>query len=473
MGHWLERRQGGGNLLPGASRTVRLYWGLLPPPKPARMNGAEDGRRRDGTMQNSDWVGPLGPRFVERSAHRHWLLSEAKALLDFFSGAGVNPAGGFFTLADDGQPLPPKPGRNGHERQLHDTTRMVHCAAIAHLLGYPGADATIDHGMAFIWTAHRDARHGGYFWAVDDGGATNATKQAYGHAFVLLAASSAKIVGHPGADRLLDDVRTVLETRFWDAEAGATSEEYNEDWQPISDYRGQNSNMHLTEALMAAFEATGDRDFLSRAESIARLIIDRHARALGWRVAEHFDSGWQIDRAYRGDPMFRPQGTTPGHALEWSRLLVQLWELGGRGQAWMIEAARALFLKTVEIGWARANGGFYYTLDWDDRPAQSDRYWWPCAEGIAAASVLAAVDAQDGRYEQWYRRIWGFVDRHVIDKARGGWLPELDDALQPVNRVFVGKPDLYHAFQACLIPLLPPDGSITRGLVAGRSTSLL
>ena len=88
--------------------------------------------------------------------------------------------------------------------------------------------------------------------------------------------------------------------------------------------------MHLTEALMAAFEATGDRTYLTMAERIAALIINCHARAEGWRVAEHFHADWSVDRDYAGDPMFRPAGTTPGHALEWSRLLVQLWELGGR-----------------------------------------------------------------------------------------------------------------------------------------------
>jgi hypothetical protein len=70
-------------------------------------------------------------------------------------------------------------------------------------------------------------------------------------------------------------------------------------------------------------------------------------------VAEHFTETWEVDRAYQGDPMFRPSGTTPGHALEWSRLLVQLWELGGRSKAWMIEAATGLFHKTVSIGWDR------------------------------------------------------------------------------------------------------------------------
>jgi len=414
------------------------------------------------------WVGTRGPRFVERPAHRRWLLGQATELIDFFQFGSFNPAGGFFTLDDAGRPFPAEGGA-GVVRQIHDTTRTVHCFAIAHLLGLPGADRMIDHGMEFLWRRHRDTKHGGYFWGVDDVTATDPKKQAYGHAFVLLAASSAKVVGHPDADRLLVDVTEVLRTRFWEAVPGATSEEYAADWGQLGDYRGQNSNMHLTEAVMAAYEATGDASYLAMAESIASLIIHRHAREQGWRVAEHFTSDWHVDLDYEGDPTFRPAGATPGHALEWSRLLVQLWELGGRSHGWLIDAARQLFLKTVEIGWDRSAGGFYYTLDWQNRPARSDRFWWPCAEGIGAAAVLGSVDP-DPRFEEWYRRIWDFTANHLIDHANGGWFPELDSELKPVSRVFRGKPDLYHALQACLIPLLPPDGSITRGLVKGFAT---
>ena len=57
----------------------------------------------------------------------------------------------------------------------------------------------VDHGVAFLWERMRDREHGGYFWGVDDEKPTDPTKQAYGHAFVLLAASSAMCVGHPDA----------------------------------------------------------------------------------------------------------------------------------------------------------------------------------------------------------------------------------------------------------------------------------
>ena len=261
-----------------------------------------------------------------RPFHRRWLSDEAGRLFDFFQYTSINPVGGFFELDDRGKPL----DAVRDLRQIHITTRMIHCFAIGSLLGRPGSDEIVDHGMRYLWNKHRDTEHGGYFWSLDRNGPKDSSKQAYGHAFVLLAAADAKVLGHPLADEMLADITAILEARFWDAEHGAVTEEYARNWSPISPYRGQNSNMHLTEALMAAFEATGDRSYLEKAESIAALIIAKHATALDFRVAEHFDSNWTLDPDYRGGDMFRPAGTTPGHWLEWSRLLFQLWSLGDK-----------------------------------------------------------------------------------------------------------------------------------------------
>jgi len=203
--------------------------------------------------------------------HRRWLLQQADGLFDFFQHRAINPKGGFFDLDPTGNPLP---GDNP-VRGIHASARMVHCYSIGYLLGRPGTGDLVDHGMNFLWNGHRDQQNGGYAWSMNDDGPADGNKQGYGHAFVLLAASSAKVVGHPLADAMLADVTDVLETRFWDREHGAIAEEFAADWSPIDggSYRGQNSNMHLTEALMAAFEATGERHYLDKAESIADLVI--------------------------------------------------------------------------------------------------------------------------------------------------------------------------------------------------------
>jgi mannose/cellobiose epimerase-like protein (N-acyl-D-glucosamine 2-epimerase family) len=402
----------------------------------------------------------------ERPFHRQYLMRQANNLFDFFEAASINSKGGFFELDDEGKPL----GGDNAVRQIHVTTRMVHCAVIGSLLGRPGSDEIVEHGMRYVWEHHRDAQHGGYAWGVNDQGISDGSKQAYGHAFVLLAASSAKLVGHPLADQVLADVTQVINAKFWDEEWGAVRDEYNQDWSELLPYRGQNANMHMTEALMAAFEATGDRHYLTKAERIAELIIAKNAVPLGHRVAEHFDDKWMLDKNYEGNEMFRPSGATPGHWLEWSRLLFQLWALGDKRNSWMTDAARNLFQQSIELGWDKVHGGFFYTLDWDNKPIMREKLWWPVSEAIGAAAVLSQHDREDF-FQIWYRKLWDYAENHVIDHARGGWLSELKEDLTPTSRLFVGKPDIYHALQACLIPLYPATGSLTAAIIETDRTA--
>ena len=398
------------------------------------------------------------PRWTTLPHHRRWLMDKADRLFDLFQFNAVNARGGFHDLDAAGRPV-------GSLRQIHATARMVHCFAIGHRLGRPGCAEIVDHGMDYLWNGHRDTVHGGYCWSLDDEGFKDDSKQAYGHAFVLLAAADAKMLGHPLAERMLADITQVIDSRFWEERHGAVAEEFARDWQPISAYRGQNSNMHLTEALMAAYEATRDRSYLDKALGIAELIIKRQAAALDYAVAEHFTADGTVDRDYKGSDMFRPAGTTPGHWLEWARLLAQLWVLDGKRHAWLMEAAAKLFRAAVTRGWDKDKGGFYYTLDFDGTPMLTQKIWWPATEAIGAAAFLAAHDP-DPFYEDWYRAVWGFSANHFIDPANGGWFGELGADLKPVDVFFTGKPDIYHALQACLIPLFPATGSLMTAVAA-------
>jgi mannose/cellobiose epimerase-like protein (N-acyl-D-glucosamine 2-epimerase family) len=399
-------------------------------------------------------------RWTDKHLHREWLWRQAEGLWDFFQAGFIDPKGGFYDLSVSGRPILPE----AQIHPIHIAARAVHCFAIGQMLGRPGSSAVVDHGMEMLWTQHRDPAHGGYFWSVRQG-PMDAAKQGYGHAFVLLAASSAKLVGHPLAEPMLADITEILETRFWEAQHGAIAEEFTADWQKMEGgtYRGQNSNMHLTEALMAAFEATGEGEYLRKAKAIAERVIHQAARACGWRVAEHFTQDWQVDRAYyHPNEMFRPAGTTPGHALEWARLILQLWVLDGQREAWMIEAAQGLFTEAMRLGWDQARGGLFYTLDWQDQPAKRMKLWWPLCEGAAAAHWLNEL--VPGDWERDYRRIWDCLSAHFVDRLNGGWREELTAEMQPSFEIFPGKGDIYHALQACLIPLYPATGSLTKAI---------
>ena len=62
--------------------------------------------------------------WTTRRWHRDWLEARATDLFDQFQHHAVNPKGGFVDRDATGRP-------SGHVRQLHLTSRLVHCFAIA------------------------------------------------------------------------------------------------------------------------------------------------------------------------------------------------------------------------------------------------------------------------------------------------------------------------------------------------------
>jgi sulfoquinovose isomerase len=117
-------------------------------------------------------------RWTALPYHRIWLLDQASGLFDFFERHSINLAGGFFYLDDQGRPITQSLSSGAaSSREIHSTTRMVHSFAIARLIGRPGAEAFIDHGMDFLWRGHCDTRDGGYYWGIgDDVRATTASR---------------------------------------------------------------------------------------------------------------------------------------------------------------------------------------------------------------------------------------------------------------------------------------------------------
>ncbi|MEO9340896.1 AGE family epimerase/isomerase [Mesorhizobium sp. SB112] len=388
-------------------------------------------------------------------AHRTYLLADAQRQLDFFRRS-LDPAGGFHAQDFDGNPIP------GAARELHATTRMVHSFAIGQLAGFTDTKSMIDHGMEALWKHHRDTKHGGYVWAFEpDGVVLDDRKLAYGHAFVLLAGASAKMGGHPDADRLIADVMEVIDTRFWDHALGRMKEEYTRGWQTFSSYRGMNANMHMSEALLAAAEATGDRTYAARARKIFDFFVGEIGAAHDWRLPEHYTEDWQIDPDYEGNPMFRPKGATPGHSFELARLLLQLRDMGGGHDAQLLEWSRNLYRRARADGWDEERGGLFYTVDpATGKPLRRSRYWWPVTEaiGAAAAMIKAGEDCAED-----YRLFWETGETLFIDSKRGGWLPEVDNAGKPDGRQFAGKPDIYHSLQAALYPLMPGLTGFAKG----------
>jgi mannose/cellobiose epimerase-like protein (N-acyl-D-glucosamine 2-epimerase family) len=354
---------------------------------------------------------------------------------------------------------------------------MTHVFALSHLLGRPGDGALVDHGLEALGGRFRDQEHGGWFSAVNAEGPTNDAKEAYGHAFVILAAASALAADRPGARDLLINALDISDEHFWDDDAGMVRESFSRDWSIEEDYRGLNANMHTVEAYLAAADALGSAQWLRRALRILDRAVNGFAREHQWRIPEHFTRDWVPVPDYHGevpaDP-FRPFGTTVGHSFEWARLTVQAaasTEQGGMAAAdWMIPAARSLYGTAVEDGWGVDGApGFVYTLDPSGTPVVRERMHWVTAEAIGAAAVLFRRTRAE-EYADHYRKWWEFAGEFHLDRQGGSWWHELGPDNAPSRTVWTGKPDIYHAVQATLLPRLPVSPAIAVSLAGGNLT---
>jgi mannose/cellobiose epimerase-like protein (N-acyl-D-glucosamine 2-epimerase family) len=403
--------------------------------------------------------------WLDNPAHARWLEHHTDGLLAFGPHAAAAP-GGSPWLDVNGEPDRTKPV------ELWITSRMTHVYALGAALGRPGCAEIVDHGIRAMSTAFADRTYGGWYASVTwDGEGLDVTKQAYAHAFVILAASSATVVGRPGATELLRSALAVAEQHFWDDEAGMSVEGWDAAFTMPDPYRGANANMHTVEAYLAAADVTGDAIWRERAVRILTRIIDVEARAAEWRVPEHFDAAWhQVPdyNASRPDDRFRPFGATPGHGMEWSRLLLEARAaLHDDAPTWMLDAAIGLFDRAVADGWFEGGQpGFCYTTDFDGNAVVRARLHWVLAEALGAAATAYRATGES-TYATWYETWWEYAARYVIDRERGSWHHELTPEGEPSFTMWPGKPDIYHAIQATLIPRLPLTPTLVPALARG------
>ncbi len=395
------------------------------------------------------------------------LAAECDRLLDFGRGSAVD--GGFGYLDDDGRPVPDRPVA------LWITCRMTHVYSLGHLLGREGCAALADHGVAALRGPLRDAERGGWWAEVGADGPVTTAKTAYEHAFVVLAASSAAAAGRPGAGELLAEAVGILLIHFWDDESGMVVEEWDRDWTTLDGYRGVNANMHTVEALLAAADVLQRDDLRERALRITTRVVRDLAPAHHWRLPEHYTADWEPLLDYNEDrpaDPFRPAGATVGHWLEWARLSLHLRAgLGESAPSWLLENAVSMVDAAVREGWAVDGAdGFLYTVGFDGAPMVRQRMHWVLAEAVAVAAALHAATG-DRRWAELHDRWWAYAEQHLVDRERGSWHHELAPDNTPDGRTWPGKPDLYHAVGAALVPRLPltPTASVAvrDGLLRG------
>ena len=202
--------------------------------------------------------------------------------------------------------------------------------------------------------------------------------------------------------------------------------------------------------MIASYHATGSVHYLERATILAKRFAGELADQAGGMVWEHYSEDWSIDWDFHRDQpndLFKPWGFQPGHQVEWSKLLTELFQI--TNETWYLKSAITLYEQAIDTGWDDTYGGLVYGVAPDGSFASADKYFWVHAEAFAAAYRLFRLTGKQ-RYLNDYHRIWDYACTHLIDHQYGAWFrvltregQKIDDLKSPM-----GKVD-YHTLGAC------------------------
>ena len=402
----------------------------------------------------------MNSKYVYDTAeNKEFLKQNAQALLDF-GRKFPSPGGGSYYLSDDGTPWKDRP------RETWITCRMAHVYSIGSMMGDKESKNLAAQAIKGLLGELKDTKNGGWFAGVTKDNEPLELKQCYAHAFVILAGTSAYLAGVNGAKELLDEALKVYDKYFWNEEEGLSCDTYNTEFTKLDTYRGINANMHTVEAFLAVADALKDEKYRERAGRIIAHVVT-WAKENSYRIPEHFTEDWKLDlekNKEKPDDPFKPYGATPGHGIEWARLITQWAESQSRVNKEYIDVACKLYERAILDAW-NVDGakGIVYTTDWNGKPVVHDRMHWTLAEAINTSAVLYKVTGNK-RYADDYAMFLEYLDETVLDHSCGSWFHQLDEHNKIKGTVWPGKSDVYHAFQAMLIPYNKVDTSIARAI---------
>jgi mannose/cellobiose epimerase-like protein (N-acyl-D-glucosamine 2-epimerase family) len=355
----------------------------------AEIDAAPPANRSD----SGDIVAQLKARIIDHS-------------LPLWSTEGWDPAtGGFIDrLHQDGRADRLAP------RRVFVQARQIYCFAKAAEIGwYPQGREIALRGLEHLLSKAKspDGRPGFVHRLSHDGSVLDPRRDTYDHAFVLLALSSVYALQRDAQVRAeIDALCAYLDSALRSPHGGFL------EGSPASMPRRQNPQMHLFEAMIAAFDATHDTVFQNRAGDFFALFLanlyDKQKQVLG----EYFEDDWS---------RIEPVSVEPGHQAEWVWLLKGFERITGcptarfRGEL----LASALRYRDEATGCLVDEGTAAGEIK------RHSRRLWPQTE-IAKAWIAQAEAGEVGAADQ-ARVALSCLERHYLSHpVMGGWYDQFD-----------------------------------------------
>lgn len=351
--------------------------------------------------------------------------------LPYWAKAAVRPEGGVHEFLNmDGTPV------TGTLQRMRVQARFAYVYAHAGALGwYEDARAVSDHAWYYLLGAGSVGGEiisgSGYKGCAHllnpDHSLHDGLRDTYAQAFVILAGAWRYIAFKDKVSlKIATDTLALLDTHM-KADNGGYLEGL-----PASLPRRQNPHMHLFEALLAMYDATGEQEYISHLGELYALFKDRFFDSKSGTIIEFFKGDWSR-AAQNGGPV------EPGHMMEWCWLLQAYQDRSGVD---VNDIANTLYQTALDNGMDKNVGFLRDCLD--NKPASFRT--WPQTE-LLKASLVQAKAGNFKATEMANRTVKRMFLTYLDVPMTGGWCDQLGADGNPISTIMPTS-TFYHLFCA-------------------------
>lgn len=287
--------------------------------------------------------------------------------------------------------------------------------------------AAAKSGFDFLEKNFRDKANGGYYSKVSDAGQpTDRRKHVYLNAFALYAlAAYHRATRDAAAFVAAKDLFQTLETKAHDATNGGYTEFFEENWRPIRDSKKAsfigppgtktfNTHLHVLEAFAELYRVWPGPKVRDRLEEL--LLINTSTIRLtkyGCNV-DGFTPDWKpIETRQNLRASF-------GHDVEAAWLCLDAARALGHPDNLLRSWAEGLVGYSLEHGYDRTHGGFYYTGPLGMNADDTKKEWWVQAEALVSMLELYKLTGRQEYYDVFAQTL-DFVEKHQVAKEGSWW----------------------------------------------------
>lgn len=364
--------------------------------------------------------------FLYRDAIRHWTFDAA---LPWWAENGLDRHHGGYV---EQMTLDGKDAAAAFKR-TRVTARQIYVFSHAHILGFPGGAGLARHGFDFLVTRTWTGKETGFARRLTrEGAVLDPTPDLYDLAFCLFAfawfhRATGDIAARDWMHRTLD----FIEARMRHPAGGFRNT------LPHTGWRQQNPHMHLTEAALAAYEATGEKRFETLGRELVGLFRTKFLDPAAGTLGEYFTDDLVLAP---GDP---GRHVEPGHQFEWTWILNSCRRHFGLDLAAEMRATAAF---AEAHGVDAASAATWNAVTADGTPVDRGSRTWPNCERLKAAIALQDLDGVDPApvLNAGCRLL---LERYLARRPAGTWTDAFDADSRPAADAIPAS-TLYHVFLA-------------------------